>query len=478
MENIESIAAGKRTDILEHFAGKLGFSEDQISTFEAILETFEEILEKKARPHIFEWENEGAKITEDKKVKLPDTMDAVLKEIMIDNQANSLFIPEEFGGFGYTQTFQAALTELFSQYDISLQILTFISLSVIEALSVYYKDNFLPALEKFSSGDYIGYVAFTEPQAGSHLENVNSTVELDGDEYVINGTKVYISNGGYANAGLFLGKNIVDGKEDGTNVVFVDTMEGLTCERLEEKSGIHANPTAQLHFKDVRVPKENIISKPGEGYRKVLERLMGMRLGVAMQGVGAAIRAHDLAKSYAEERIQFGRPINAFPGVSRKLTAMEKTIPRMRAYGYLAGYTLDRYYKGYIPAEVGATGDSSEKMAAEHLPSVARVGLAHYFVSQAKLYTAEVAQNLVYDAQQIFGGNGFVTEYEVNKIARDVRVLPIYEGTSEIHEFLITRAQLSLNLLPKFKPLSEYFEGNTIYEDILFMRFPEIADKI
>lgn len=478
MTSIESIADAGQYDILEHYATKLGFDEEQISTFEAVLDTIEEILEKKVRPNIFEWEEEGVTV-KDGKAFLPGNMQEVLDEVVKDNELYSWFIPEEYGGYGYTNVFQCALTELTSKYDISFQISSFISLSVIEALTVYHKEAFDEHLDKFAKGDYTGYVAFTEPQAGSNLENVKATAELDGDEYVLNGTKIFISNGGHANAGLFLGKNIVDGEEDGTNVLFVPDVEGVICERAEEKSGLHANPTSQLHFEEVRVPKEYIISKPGDGYRKVLERLMGMRIGVAMQGVGAAIRAYELSKQYAEEREQFGKPIGEFDGVKRKLKAMERTIPRLRAYGFDGGYSLDRYYRGWIPSDIGASGGASEKTAADMFPNTLRTGLAHYHVSAAKLYCSEVSNTLLYDAQQIFGGNGFITEYEVNKIGRDIRVLPIYEGTSEIHEWIINRAQDALNQLPKFKKMSSKFEnGPTTYEKILFERFPNLQDQI
>jgi alkylation response protein AidB-like acyl-CoA dehydrogenase len=158
---------------------------------------------------------------------------------------------------------------------------------------------------------------------------------------------------------------------------------------------------------------------------------------------------------------------------------MDKTIKRMRVYGYQGAYALDRYYKGYIAAEVGATGDASEKMAANNFPSPVLTGLAHYYISQAKLYNTEISNYILYDAQQIHGGSGFISETEVNKIARDVRVLPIYEGTSEIHEWIISRAQDAINMLPKFKRVSSDWEGDlTVYEKILYERFPGIAGKI
>jgi alkylation response protein AidB-like acyl-CoA dehydrogenase len=203
-----------------------------------------------------------------------------------------------------------------------------------------------------------------------------------------------------------------------------------------------------------------------------------MRLGVSMQAVGASRRAAELAHQYAEDRVQFNKPIKSFPGVSRKLEAMDKTLNRMRAYGFQGAYALDRYYKGYIPADVGATGDASEKMAANNFPSPVLTGLAHYYISQAKLYNTEISNYLLYDAQQIFGGSGFVSETEVNKIARDVRVLPIYEGTSEIHEWIISRAQDAINLLPKFKRVSDEFDEQTVYEKILFAKFPGVDGKI
>ncbi|MHA2168413.1 MAG: acyl-CoA dehydrogenase family protein [Candidatus Kariarchaeaceae archaeon] len=477
MSTIETIAQEGTKSILTHFAKKQGYEDDAIETYFEVMDSIETILEEKVRPKTIEWDEEGLKL-ENGKVKLPNGMEEVLIELIRDNELYTWYLPEEHGGYGYSNIFQSAVNELMCQYDMPLQILATISLSVIEPLIIYHRPEYDDVIKSFLRGERTGYVAFTEAQAGSNLQNVKATSELDGDEYVLNGNKIFISNGGYANTGLFLARNMVDGKEDGTNVFLVDNLDGVTTVRLEEKSGIHANPTAELLFEDVRVPKEYMIANPGEGYRKVLERLMGMRVGVTFQGIGATKRAYELSKAYADERVQFGKPISSFPGVSRKLDAMEKTIPRMELFGYSASNALDRYYKNWIPADVGATGPSSEKTAADMFPSAVRVGIAHYFVSMGKLYTAEIANSILYDAQQIFGGNGFVSEYEVNKICRDVRVLPVYEGTSEIHEWLIGRAQQALNLLPRFKKVSEGLNGTTMYENILYERFPEIKDKI
>ncbi len=475
---LESIAKDGTKAILSHYGAKEGYDEEQIEMYFDVLDTLKTILEAKVRPYSSEWDRIGVKL-DNGKVELPLNMEKVLLELIKENELYTWHIPQEHGGYGYSVTFQSAMNELLCQYDMPLQILATISFSVVEPLLVYYKPDYDPVINEFMEGKRTGYVAFTESQAGSNLENVKATSELDGDEYVLNGNKIFISNGGYANTGLFLARNMVDRKEEGTNVFLVDNLDGITTVRLEEKSGIHANPTAELLFENVRVPKEYVIAKPGQGYRSVLERLMGMRVGVTFQGIGSVTRAIELSKAYAEERVQFGKTINSFPGIRRKLENFERQLPRMKAFGYLAAHSLHRYYQGWIPAEVGATGPSSEKTAANMFPSAVRVGLAHYFVSQAKLFTSEITNSILYDAQQIFGGNGFVSEYEVNKICRDVRVLPVYEGTSEIQEFLIGRAQEALNLLPKFKKLYPQLEGEpTMYEKILFERFPDVKDKI
>lgn len=468
------------TKLLEYYAKKLKIDDENIEMLSEITSSIREILERNdVREKTIKWDATGAKLV-DGKVVLPDGMEKIIQEIIRDNELYNLFIPEKNGGMGLSTLMVIPLTDLIAQYDLSLQILLFISLNVLEPLMSNYNEAYDPVIKKFAEGQTTGYVAFTEPNAGSNLEAVKSTSELEGDEYVLNGTKIFISNGGYADTGLFLARNIVNGKADGTNVLLVDTRDGLNTERLEEKSGIHANPTAQLHFDNVRVPKEYLIGSTGDGYKKVLERLMGMRLGVAFQSIGMSKRAYTLARDYASERTSYGKPINTFPQISSKLAQMEKQIPRMEDYAYRAAFAIDRYQRGWIPMDVGAGAKNvSEKMAAKMLPGVVRGGIAHYFVSSAKVYTTEVGNQLLYDAQQIFGGNGFVAEYEVNKIVRDARVLPIYEGTSEIHSYVLTKAKKAVDMVPKFKrPYPEYGDDKTIYEKILFARFPDLEKLI
>ncbi len=469
----------KKKELINKYAPKLGFDQDAIDIFFDVLSTVDTILEKRdVRTKAREWDHVGVKV-EDGKVILPKDFEEIVYEIIRDNQLYTFFLPEHLGGMGFGNLFQGPISEIIATYDISLQVMIMISLSVVEALVQYHRPNFDPILEEFGEGKRLGYVAFSEPGAGSNLEAVKSTSELVGDEYVLNGTKVWISNGGYANTGLFLAQNIVNGKREGTNVFLVTDLDGITPLRVEEKSGLHVSPTAQLLFENVTVPKENVIAEVGDGYRKVLERLMGMRVGVSFQGIAAAKRLFQEAFDYAKTREQFKRPIIEFPIIENKLREMMRTIPRMEEYGYRAAYTLDRYNKGWVPADVGAGGkEGPEKQAASMVPGAVRGGLAHHFVSSAKIYTSEVVNQMAYDATQIFGGNGFVAEYEVNKVMRDVRVLAIYEGTSEIHNQILHKTQKAVAMIPNFKRLSESFDGTTVYERMMFERFPDLKNLI
>jgi alkylation response protein AidB-like acyl-CoA dehydrogenase len=466
-------------NLLSKYAEKLGIDEDHIGMFDEVLQSVSAILEKHdCHTQSIEWDRIGIKLQEGK-VILPPGFEEVVNELIKENQVCNLFVPEEFGGMGYSGLFSGPLSELIAKYDIPLLMMSLTGLIILEPLLRHHKSAYDPVITGIADGTNTGYLAFTEAEAGSNLQKIKSTSELVGDDYIINGEKIFISNGGYANVGLVLAQNIVDGKAEGTNVLLVDKMDGITTVRLEEKSGLHASPTAQLLFENVTVPKEYAIGEVGNGYRKVLERLMSMRVSVGFQAAAASKRAYHLALEYAKTREQFKKPIISFDDVSRKLQWMQHQIPRIEDYAYLAAYALDRYHRGWIPSEVGAKGKNlAEKTAAKLLPSVVKDGIAHFFASSCKLYTSEIVNYMLYDAQQIFGGNGFVSEYEVNKITRDVRVLPIFDGTSEIHHWIINRAQKAIQLLPRFKRPYSMYDEPTFYEKMLFARFPGLEEKI
>jgi alkylation response protein AidB-like acyl-CoA dehydrogenase len=464
---------------IREYLKKLNIKDDDIEMMMEVLQTLEKVLEKnKVRQKMIEWDREGCKLVNGK-VILPGDMMKIIDEIIKDNKLYSFFLPEEYGGLGYSGFMIGPITDILATYDMPLQMLIMVSFTILESLFLYHKPDYDPIIQDIADGKRLGYVGFTEPQAGSNLKNVKSTSEQVGDEYVLNGTKIFISNGGIADTGLFLAQNIEDGKPNGTNVFLVDKLDNIEVLRLEEKMGLHANPTAQLRFENVTVPKEYLISSKGDGYKKVLERLLGMRIGVSFQGIAACKRAYDLCLDYASTREQFNKPIISFDAVTRKIQQMEKQLPRLLDYGYKGAYTFDRYLRGWIPSDVGAGGKNmAEKTAAKMIPGIVKGGIAHYYASCTKLYTTEITNYFLYDALQIHGGMGFISETEVNKLVRDSRVLSIYEGTSEIHEWVIGRSDKAISMLPRFKrPYQEYTE-KTIYEKNLFERFPGLDQKI
>jgi alkylation response protein AidB-like acyl-CoA dehydrogenase len=459
------------------YAKDLAFRSDQIEVFFDVLDSIHTMLERNnIRAKALEWDQEGASLKEGR-VVLPVSYEQALLEIVKDNQLCNLFLPEDMGGFGFSNVMMGPICELISRYDFSLKIITMSGIGILDPLLRYYKPAFDDAIYGFAKGTNIGYAAFTEPQAGSHLKNIKATSELVGDEYLLNGTKIYISNGGYANTGLFLANNIVDGKKDGTNVFLVEGHDGITTLHLEKKSGIRANPTAQLLFENVNVPKESLIGEVGQGYNKVLERLMGMRVAVSFQALAALHRSYDLSQEYANTREQFGRPIIAFEDISRKVKSIEAQIPRVANYAYLSAYALDRKNKEWDVDGKRKPINETLKMA-QSVPLGIQNGLIHYYVSSSKLYCSEIANYVLYDAQQIFGGIGFISEAEINKLSRDVRILSIFDGTSEIHHWVVNRAQQVIASLMKFQRPFESYQTTTPYEDILFTRFPDLRDKI
>ncbi|MDH5402546.1 MAG: acyl-CoA/acyl-ACP dehydrogenase [Candidatus Heimdallarchaeota archaeon] len=468
MENFER---KDRTDeLMGIYAPKLGYNKDQIDFIKDVMDTVKSVMEKhNVRNKAIEWDHIGSRLI-DGKVIPPPGFEDVLFELIRDNEIIRTFIPEKHGGFGFSGYMTAPITEVTNYYSQPMGMMAYFALTVLEPLYKFYRPEYDEIIERFAVGKNIGYGAFTEAHAGSNLKSINSTSELVGDEYVLNGTKIFITNGGYANAGLFLAKNMVNGKDEGTNVFLVEGLEGITTLRLEEKSGIHASPTAQLHFNNVTVPKENLLGEAGNGYHKVIERLLGMRMSVAVQASAAAKRAYDEALVYAQTREQFNRPIINFPDIQKKLTIIKTQIERLEDFAHGGYYALERFHKGLFPSD--QYGSDSQ------FPDELHEGLIHHYISGAKIYSSEVVNFLMYDAAQIFGGMGFISETIVNKLTRDVRILSIYDGTSEIQKWILSRSKKAIDHLPNFQSPYSKYQDSTIYEEMLFLRFPELRELI
>lgn len=260
------------------------------------------------------------------------------------------------------------------------------------------------------SGESLGAFGLTEPGAGSDAGGTETEAREVGDEWVINGSKCFITNASYAK---IVPITTVTGKQDGkkeiTAIIVPTDSKGFSIDEPYDKMGLNASNTTQLFFEDVHVPKENVLGKRGEGFKQFLVTLDGGRIGIGAMAVGIAQAAYDRALAYAKERNQFGRSISKFQVIQFKLADMAMKIELARMMVYKAAWLKDQ-------------GKKFSKEAA-----------------MCKLYASEACMEICRDAIQIHGGNGYMQEYEVERYMRDAKLLEIGEGTSEVQRMVISR---------------------------------------
>ena len=272
------------------------------------------------------------------------------------------------------------------------------------------KEKYLKPLAK---GEKIGAFALTEPNAGTDAASQNTIAELDGDEYILNGNKIFITNAGVAD--IFIIMAMTD-KSKGTRgissfIVEKDT-PGFSLGKKEDKMGINASDTRELIFQNCRIPKENLLGKEGMGFKIAMATLDGGRIGIAAQALGIARRAVDETVQYVKEREQFGRPISKFQGLQWYIAEMATKVEAARNLVYKAALTKD-------------AGKSFSSEAA-----------------MAKLMASETAMAVTTKAVQIFGGYGYMKEYPIERLMRDAKITEIYEGTSEVQKMVIAGSLL------------------------------------
>jgi len=321
-------------------------------------------------------------------------------------------IPEKYGGAGMdTVAYAAAVMEL-AKVDASVAITmaahtSLGSMPIVIAGTEEQKQKYLP---KLASGKVIGAFGLTEPGAGSDAGSTKTTAELDGDEYVVNGGKIFITNSSLAGI-LTLTTNIIENDENkgiGALIVETDT-PGLKIGPKEKKMGWRASDTRQLFFENMRVPKENVLGQPTDGFKTFMKTLIGGRISVSALSCGTAEGAFQKALQYSTERKAFGKEIHAFQAVGFKLADMATDIEAAKLLTYHAAWMKDQ-------------GKDVLKQAA-----------------QAKLFASEAAMRITTEAIQILGGYGYVKEYDVERFFRDAKVLEIGEGTSEVQRIVIAR---------------------------------------
>ena len=321
--------------------------------------------------------------------------------------------PEKYGGIGADYVSYVIAVEELSRVCAS----TGVTLSAHVSLASWpiyqygteeQKQNFL---RRLAEGSAIGAYALSEPGAGSDVAGMKMTAKKDGDDYILNGSKVWITNGGVADIYVVFAKTDPDAKHRGISAFIVEKgTEGFSFGKKEKKLGIRSSPTTELIFENCRIPKENLLGQEGEGFKIAMTTLDGGRSGIAAQAVGIAQGALDASIAYAKEREQFGKPIAHNQGISFKLADMATEIEASRLLTYRAAW-----------------------LESEGLPYSEASAMA-------KLYAGDTAMRTTVEAVQIFGGYGYTKDYPVERYMRDAKITQIYEGTNEIQRLVIGRA--------------------------------------
>ena len=321
-------------------------------------------------------------------------------------------IPEELGGAGMdTVAYAAAVMEI-ARADASVAITMAAHTSlgtspILIAGTDEQKQKYIPPL---ASGEMIGAFGLTEPEAGSDAGATKTTAVKKGDEYVINGGKIFITNAGEAGIINLTSRIIEDGEDLGVGAFIVPTdTSGMRLGPKEKKMGWRASDTRQIFFEDMVVPAVNMLGTPGKGFKTFLKTLTGGRISVAALSVGTALGAYERALRYATERKAFGKEIHEFQAVGNKLADMATDIEASKLLTFHAAWKKDQ-------------GRGIIKEAA-----------------MAKLFASETAMRATTEAIQVLGGYGYVKEYDIERFFRDAKILEIGEGTSEIQRLIIAK---------------------------------------
>jgi len=327
-----------------------------------------------------------------------------------------MIIPEEYGGAGFDTVSYALALEEIAKADASVAVIVSVTNSVCcyPILSFGTEEQKQKYLVPLAKGEKLGAFCLSEPQAGSDATNQKTRAVENGDFYVLNGTKSWVTNGG--EAGVYLVMAVTgerEGRKEITAFLVEGETEGVTVSSVEHKMGQRASQTTEMSFTDVRVPKENLLGGLGNGIKLAFSSLDNGRIGIASLSVGIAQAALEEAINYSKDRTAFGKPISEFQAIQFKLADMATQIEAARL----------------LTLRAAAMKDAGNKQTGN-------------FASMAKLYASETANRVCAEAVQIHGGNGFSRHYNVEKYYRDARITTIYEGTSEMQRIVISRGIL------------------------------------
>jgi len=340
-----------------------------------------------------------------------------IKDLFAKHDILGIPFPPEYGGVSGSALSTILAIEEISKFcatsSLILAVQSLGSLPITLAGSEAQKRKFLPPLAR---GEQLAAYALTEPGSGSDAGGMRTRATRQGDQYVISGSKTFITGGSVADIVIVFARTDQDGDAPARDIsaFIVDKQSpGFRVGKLEKKRGIRGSPTAQLFFEDMVVPAANRLGSEGDGFRIAMRVLDHSRPGIAAQALGIAEGALDLARRYARERKQFGQPISAFQGIQFMLADMATQVEAARVLTYTAGDALDRRQPG-----ISLTS------------------------SMAKLHASDTAMRVTTDAVQILGGYGYLREFPAERMMRDAKITQIYEGTNEIQRLVIARELL------------------------------------
>jgi alkylation response protein AidB-like acyl-CoA dehydrogenase len=345
-----------------------------------------------------------------------------LKELLAQQDLLGTCFSEEYGGTNLDGVSQVILVEEIARADATTSLIPIVqklgSLPITIAGSGDQKQRYFPRL---ASGEWLAAFALTEAAAGSDVASNRMRASRDGDDYVLNGSKRFITHGSIANVITAFALTDPDaGGRKGMSAFIVETdAPGFSSPRIEHKMGIRGSPTAELNFDDVRVPAQNRLGDEGEGFKIAMATLDHSRLGVAAQAVGIAQGALDAAVQYAADRRQFGQRVVDFEAIQFMLADMAAETEAARQLTYAAAARADENVKDLA-----------------------------YWTSAAKLIAGDTAMKVTTDAVQVLGGYGYITEYPVERMMRDAKITQLYEGTQQIQRLLVARQLLARSGVP------------------------------
>jgi len=371
----------------------------------------QELIRKTAREFAEQYLAPGV-IERDAEAKFPE------KEIkqMAELGFLGMMVPEQWGGAGLDTLAYCLAMEEISKVDASAGVIMSVNNSLVCQLLLNFgnDDQKETYLKKLASGQWLGAFSLSEPQSGSDASNMRTYARREGDYYIVNGTKNWVTNGISSDVVLLMCLTEKGVGYKGISTLIVEKgLPGFSTGKKEDKLGIRGSDTCELYFEDCRVPVKNRIGDEGEGFKIALKTLDGGRIGIASQALGIAKSALDRAVEYAKERKQFGTTIGHFGAIQSQLAQMAIGVDAARLLIHRAA-----------------------KLKDEHKPYTKEAAMA-------KNYASAVAMKNATRCVQIFGGYGYMQEYGVERLMRDAKITQIYEGTSEIQELVVARHLLS-----------------------------------